>query len=510
MIVERHNLFEFRGNWKYPDPLIIKPNMLLNKEGNNINGPSLIKVPNWVKNPLGKYYLYFSHHDGKYIRMAYSDNVEGPYTVYNNGTLKLEDTPGRDHIASPDVHVDNDNQEIIMYYHTPYNDWQYTFKSTSKDGIDFKSENENLGLFYFRVFKWNNRTFSIAKNKNASGISYEFINNKWVEQKTNFIPNMRHAAVLVENNKVYVFYSIVGEAPESIYCSQVDIDNNWELSNTEIILKPTYNYEGSDIPLKPSSFGSGIGNELRDPCIFVENNKKYILYTVAGEAGIAIGKLYNTPNDLKKYNIWGMRRCGNHAVTEWISSHFKKTLHNNDIIQNKPWLIKTYGEGNIIDCCIDSFEDFAPKNIDKNTIIILRDWYNMSASRLVSGRGWKSSCRHNNQHGYNRSCEEVYLEYCKLWEKYPNNFIIYNKWCNDEKYEKEIEKRYGWKRVPRVNKLPESGIGDGSSFKEKATKLAFDERYLDIIKNHPHEWIQICSNSEINHYSKIIFGIEIE
>ena len=44
MIVERHNLFEFRGSWQYPDSLIIKPNMLLNKEGNNINGPSLIKM----------------------------------------------------------------------------------------------------------------------------------------------------------------------------------------------------------------------------------------------------------------------------------------------------------------------------------------------------------------------------------------------------------------------------------------------------------------------------------
>ena len=211
MLAERFNLFEYRGNWKYPDPLIIQPNMLPNKDGDNINGPSLIKVPNWVKNPLGKYYLYFSHHDGKYIRMAYSDNIEGPYTIHLDGTLKLENTPGRDHIASPDVHIDNDKQEIVMYYHTPYDDWQYTFKATSKNGIDFISEDNNLGLFYFRVFKWNNRTFSIAKNKNISGISYELINSKWVEQKTNFIPNMRHAAVLVEDNKVYVFYSIVGE-----------------------------------------------------------------------------------------------------------------------------------------------------------------------------------------------------------------------------------------------------------------------------------------------------------
>ena len=46
--------------------------------------------------------------------------------------------------------------------------------------------------------------------------------------------------------------------------------------------------------------------------------------------------------------------------------------------------------------------------------------------------------------------------------------------------------------------------------KSVAKKLAFDERYLEVIENHPEEWIQICSNLQINKYSKIIFGIEIE
>ena len=30
--------------------------------GTNINGPSLIRVPGWVSEPLGRYYLYFAHH----------------------------------------------------------------------------------------------------------------------------------------------------------------------------------------------------------------------------------------------------------------------------------------------------------------------------------------------------------------------------------------------------------------------------------------------------------------
>ena len=40
--------------------------------GTNINGPSLIRVPDWVENPLGRYYLYFADHKGKSIRLAYS------------------------------------------------------------------------------------------------------------------------------------------------------------------------------------------------------------------------------------------------------------------------------------------------------------------------------------------------------------------------------------------------------------------------------------------------------
>ncbi|MCD6520797.1 MAG: hypothetical protein J7M05_12845 [Anaerolineae bacterium] len=43
--------------------------------GSNINGPSLIRVPLWIKNPLGKYYLYFASHHGQYIRLAYADHT---------------------------------------------------------------------------------------------------------------------------------------------------------------------------------------------------------------------------------------------------------------------------------------------------------------------------------------------------------------------------------------------------------------------------------------------------
>ena len=43
--------------------------------GENIQGPSLIRVPDWVENRLGTYYLYFADHKGRYIRLAYADDL---------------------------------------------------------------------------------------------------------------------------------------------------------------------------------------------------------------------------------------------------------------------------------------------------------------------------------------------------------------------------------------------------------------------------------------------------
>ena len=39
------------------DEPIIYPDMD-DRMGSNINGPSLIRVPAWIENPLGRYYLY--------------------------------------------------------------------------------------------------------------------------------------------------------------------------------------------------------------------------------------------------------------------------------------------------------------------------------------------------------------------------------------------------------------------------------------------------------------------
>ena len=105
---------------RFPNNPIIRPDMLPGHDGGNINGPSLLRAPAWLAHPLGKYYLYFASHSGKYIRLAYADQLVGPWKIYEPGTLRLEEAPGcKGHIASPDVVADDERKEIRMYFHGP-------------------------------------------------------------------------------------------------------------------------------------------------------------------------------------------------------------------------------------------------------------------------------------------------------------------------------------------------------------------------------------------------------
>ena len=67
--------------------------------GENIQGPSLIRVPDWIEDPLGAYYLYFADHKGLYIRMAYADDLKGPWRIYAPGSLPVSYT----HLTLPTI-----------------------------------------------------------------------------------------------------------------------------------------------------------------------------------------------------------------------------------------------------------------------------------------------------------------------------------------------------------------------------------------------------------------------
>ena len=283
---------------RLPNNPIIRPNMD-DRMGSNINGPSLIRIPEWIENPLGKYYLYFGHHDGKFIRLAYSDDLIGPWHTYRPGTLQLDDSHFTGHIGSPDVHVDDSSRQIRMYFHgsdtaTGQGGKQSTRLAISADGLSFLANRELLGNPYWRVFHWKRWCYALG----MPGVFYRSKNgvSNFEQGPMLFSTNMRHSAVLVEGDDLHVYYTDVGDAPERIRRTTISLSDhwaNWRLSKPVDILSPQEIWEGANQPVAPSKRGliEDPVNQLRDPVIFREDGHTYLLYSVAGESGIAVAKL---------------------------------------------------------------------------------------------------------------------------------------------------------------------------------------------------------------------------
>ena len=297
--------------------------------GRNIQGPSLIQVPDWVVNPLGRYYLYFSDHKGSYIRLAYANELTGPWLIYEPGSLhlcnslfpieppvaprkattdfELAYSPSVDrshsfhtdastpHIASPDVHVDERSKRIVMYFHGLESYAKQTTRvATSTDGVNFTVLPEVLGNSYFRVFQYDIWSYALAMPgqlyRSHDGL-HGFERGPML-----FNPNMRHSAVFILNSTLQVFWTEVGNTPETILHSTIKLSPdwiNWKESSPVEILRPEFSWEGADAPLTPSVRSTAYGhvNQLRDPAVYIENGRIYLLYAVAGESGIAIAQL---------------------------------------------------------------------------------------------------------------------------------------------------------------------------------------------------------------------------
>ena len=292
------------------DGPIINPNMDA-RMGSNIQGPSLIRVPPWIENPLGKYYLYFADHRGTYIRLAYADDILGPWKMHEAGSLKLEDShfpttcppcslaPGAGgalyaHIASPDVHVDNANRRIVMYYHGRGAGRQMTRLALSGDGLKFEGAPEVLGRPYFRVIEHGGYHYALSMPgfmyRSRDGLS------DFQEGPRLFNDNMRHNALLIRGDTLHVFWTQAGHAPERIFMSTIDMTGDWmrwQESEPVEVLRPEMEWEGAQLEIAPSRRGhiDERVNQLRDPTIFEEDGKVYLLYSIAGEHGIAIAEM---------------------------------------------------------------------------------------------------------------------------------------------------------------------------------------------------------------------------
>ena len=301
----------------------------------NVNGPTLIRVPTWVKNPLGKYYLYFANHKGTFIRLAYSDAVSGPWKIYEQGVLQVKDTafyrPQPDpsngslytHVASPEIYIDEKNKRILLWAHGMWTDgkawpgaasggqpsereWlsqnkyeQFTQSFDSVDGLHFNSHSAITKHSYLRVFPYKDEFYGVARGGKlyrSKDPLAEFGPGTELFRGTSLANHVRHVALLRRGDTLYVFFTTIGDTPEHIQVSTVDLSKDWsewKASPPTDVLTSEASYECPNLPVIPSKAGDidSPVHQLRDPGIFEENGKVYLLYSICGEQGLAVAEL---------------------------------------------------------------------------------------------------------------------------------------------------------------------------------------------------------------------------
>lgn len=322
---------------------IIREDMLPGDDGASINGPSLIRVPAWVKNPLGKYYLYFAHHAGKYLRLAYADRLEGPWKIHAGGVQRLDaQTALVGHLASPDAIVDEANHRIYLFYHggNPQKKkkgddaaddgegGQLTAVSVSEDGIHFTPLNVIVGPAYLRVFAHGGAWFALNHSgvlrraprlgapsepvakiigpEIVAAVDPAALGEPGATPAANRPPNgpfrysMRHVGLDVFGDRLTVFFSCVGHRPERILATTVAMrgaPETWRAQGTLEVLRPGTDAEGANLPLAYSNGGISRTrvHELRDPGVIREGAEAWLVYSIAGEHGLGLARLNYEP-----------------------------------------------------------------------------------------------------------------------------------------------------------------------------------------------------------------------
>jgi hypothetical protein len=283
--------------------LIIEPDSLVGADGANINGPSLIATPDWLPNRLGRFYLYFAHHHGEYIRLAYADTLDGPWRIHGPGTLRLADAVGcYGHIASPDVHVDHNRRQIRMYFHgfaTGANR-QLSFLATSNDGLNFVARQPPIASSYLRALPWRDCWLGMASGGlmyvSKTGLDAFQLLRQPAFGFSDPAVKVRHVALRIVGDDLQVYFTRVGDKPERIFRAHIDLRepaNRWRARDAKLVLAPETAWEGADQPVTRSKAGAAVAREnaLRDPAIFEHGDRIHLLYSVAGESGIGLADI---------------------------------------------------------------------------------------------------------------------------------------------------------------------------------------------------------------------------
>ncbi len=297
--------------------------------GANVNGPTVIRVPSWVQKPLGKYYMYFGNHRGVFIRMAYADALTGPWTIHEPGVWHVKDSslyrPQPDsasfggfntHFASPEAFIDSANRRIVLWAHGWYTNgerwpaepqaaqaWankngygQFTQGAVSSDGLNFTAQPAITKESYIRVFQRNGSLYGMSRLgvllRARDPLASITVGPNAFRETPYGSNRVRHVALVPRGDRLYVLFTVIGDAPERMYMSTIDMTQTWEdwkVGAPVDVMQPETDYECVRQPIAPSQVGDVAGDvrQIRDPHVLEDEGKTYLFYAICGEQGVA-------------------------------------------------------------------------------------------------------------------------------------------------------------------------------------------------------------------------------
>lgn len=218
----------------------------------------------------------------------------------------------------------------------------------------------------------------------------------------------------------------------------------------------------------------------------------------------------------KRLIYWfGMMRCGNHAVMEWLFAQIKGNIsrQNNCKLGAKiNFIPKNIKSDNMFITYEDKILNFS-KSFCKNAdvlgkrkvynVIVIRDPFNLFASRFV-----KRLKRQRQSLPPVKLWKHYAYEYLGITNYIPNKILInYNLWFSNIKYRKRLSKKFGVKFTDKgKDKVPRHGHGSSFDFRNydgRGSEMDVLNRWRNLIGNEKYASI---FDDEVIELSEKIFG----
>lgn len=248
----------------------------------------------------------------------------------------------------------------------------------------------------------------------------------------------------------------------------------------------------------------------------------------------------------KEIRVIGLRRTGNHAIINWICKQQDGIVqHVNNVPINKnpylhfyegharsnqylkvKWKLKreSLGKFDKKDCLVYSYEDYGlqqitdpileekhdiyfGKSAERYDVLILRDPFNLFASRLKSG--------YIDIKDPEKTATDLWISYAKEYLGETEFLggrkkvcINYNRWTVDPAYRHQIASELSLKFSDAgINHIPRNGGGssfEGLSFEGKAAKMDVQNRWKHFANDPLYR--ELLNNQQLMAYSRRIFG----